>query len=1051
MTANGTSTPAYGRRLIPNVLDELRNTDPTRVYAAIPKTADVKDGFVDITVADLARCVDFMAQWIEDRFGKSDKFETITYVGPSEPRGPVLFLAAVKAGYKLLLPSPRNTPSINLSLMEQTGSTKLLHAPELGPLIKPMRALAPSIHIEAVPTFEEMLDSNPAHYPFSKSFEEARNDPIIVLHSSGSTGTPKPITSTHGSWAACDNEHNMPSPPGRKKRDISFFKFDEETRMFLILPFFHLGGFWFFICHAIFNNLTLVLGPPHIAPDAIMLKEMARQQKLKGIMVVPAMLQEILHEPDGMDFLRNLKFASVAGAPASAAVGDKVSSVVDLFNFIGSTETFPLPELHKDREDWLYHEFPPFMKHEMQPYDESEGTYELVIIADESNKDLCPLYHNVPGVNPYYTKDLFTRHPNKPNLYEYFGRRDDIIVLANGEKVNPIPLEQHVQGHASVLGALLVGNEKSQTALLVEPKEPLDKDSQASFLEFLWPQVVEANTHIPGPGRVAPGKVICAASDKPFARTAKNTLIRKVTERSYKDEIDAAYSTSDEQGSIANVSLAPTIKTVYEPSSLINFLRQVLATYFPPAATIGEDEDFFAYGLDSVQTLGITGRLKQNLQAQTSKSFAWLSPRTIFRNASLVDLSKVLAGFLMDDAVPDEDSQLDRARAVDDAVARHVQGLPSKPVTQAATSNKTSAVAIIGSTGYLGLYTLATLLKNTEISRIYCLNRGDNAEEKQAAALSSLDPALESLLQKLTYIKIEIGKPLLGLTQEHYELIANEVDAIIYNSWRLDFGIAVRSFDPFLRATRDLVDLSVASKHKLRIIFISSLSSVENLANRSSDPKTPIPETPVEDSLAALNTGYGQSKLAAERILITANRQSGVPVSIVRVGQVGGPSKGIPGVWADQQWISAIIRSAKALGSFPNPVVPIDWIPVDTVAAMLQGFVVRPAQNEAQVYNVCSDKPQPWDLLVSIVRETIGIHDIVPLIEWVNKLRSIDTPSDEDVAKLPALKMLDWYKTLGDGSETINVATSHARTISKVDIPPVDQELLGSWLSGWNL
>ncbi|KAI1873834.1 uncharacterized protein JN550_003103 [Neoarthrinium moseri] len=566
MAVNGTAP--YGRRLLPNVLDELRDLNPGRVYAAIPTTSDVKDGFLDVTVADLARCVDFMAKWIEDTFGKSDGFETLTYIGLSELRGPVTFLAAVKTGYKLLLPSPRNPSSINSSLMEQTGSTKILYADELGPLVKSLQALAPSTRTEVLPSLRQMLQSSPARYPFLKSFDEARNDPVVILHSSGSTGAPKPITMTHGSFAAVDFEHIMPAPAGREKRDASFFEFDEETRMFLILPFFHLGGFWLSMCGGIFNNLTFVFGPPHIAPSPAMLKEMARQQDLKAILVVPAMLEQILHEPGGMDFLRGLKFAAVAGAPASPAVGDQASSAVELLNFIGSTETFPLPELRKAREDWLYHEFAPYVKHEMQLYDRTEGAYELVILADEDTKDWCPLYHNVRGAKAYHTKDLFLRHPEKPKLYKYFGRIDDIIVLSNGEKVNPIPLEQHVEGHPSVLGALLVGNKRNKTVLVIEPTEPLAEGARASFLETLWPRIEEANAQIQGPGRVLPGKVVCAISEKPFARTAKNTIIRKVTERAYQAEIEAVYATSASQGQGGNVRLESALRTIYKPSKL---------------------------------------------------------------------------------------------------------------------------------------------------------------------------------------------------------------------------------------------------------------------------------------------------------------------------------------------------------------------------------------------------------------------------------------------------------------------------------------------------
>lgn len=96
-----TSGVAYGRRLVPHVVDELATTVPDRVYAAIPKTSTVQDGYRDVTIAELARCVNFMARWLEGKFGKSDTFETITYVGLSDLKGITTLLAAIKVGYKV--------------------------------------------------------------------------------------------------------------------------------------------------------------------------------------------------------------------------------------------------------------------------------------------------------------------------------------------------------------------------------------------------------------------------------------------------------------------------------------------------------------------------------------------------------------------------------------------------------------------------------------------------------------------------------------------------------------------------------------------------------------------------------------------------------------------------------------------------------------------------------------------------------------------------------------------------------------------------------------
>jgi len=259
-------------------------------------------------------------------------------------------------------------------------------------------------------------------------------------------------------------------------------------------------------------------------------------------MAIPAMLEQLLRAPGGIDLIKSLEFIACAGAPLPPAIGDRVTHLVKLFHFIGSTETFPLPELSKSPDDWLYHEFNPLLKHEMQLYDPSNDTYELIIIADEENKDMTPLYHNLGGASTYETKDLYTKHPEKANLFKYYGRRDDIVVLANGLKINPVPLEEHVEGHSSVKGAQLIGKGRTEPALLIEAREFPGDTSPADFLETIWPRVEEANVYVSEQARITRDKIVCVFSDRPFARTGKGNIIRRMNEEAYKAEIESLYS-----------------------------------------------------------------------------------------------------------------------------------------------------------------------------------------------------------------------------------------------------------------------------------------------------------------------------------------------------------------------------------------------------------------------------------------------------------------------------------------------------------------------------
>lgn len=53
-------------------------------------------------------------------------------------------------------------------------------------------------------------ESKVPHFPYDKTFEEAKWDPFVVLHTSGSTGLPKPIVARQGMLCISDAYHNLP-------------------------------------------------------------------------------------------------------------------------------------------------------------------------------------------------------------------------------------------------------------------------------------------------------------------------------------------------------------------------------------------------------------------------------------------------------------------------------------------------------------------------------------------------------------------------------------------------------------------------------------------------------------------------------------------------------------------------------------------------------------------------------------------------------------------------------------------------------------------------
>jgi hypothetical protein len=76
----------YGRRLLPQAIDQAAITRPERVAYSFPRYNDPALGFHDITNRRYANGIDRTAWWMQESFGRPDvgSFPTIGYIGPSE-------------------------------------------------------------------------------------------------------------------------------------------------------------------------------------------------------------------------------------------------------------------------------------------------------------------------------------------------------------------------------------------------------------------------------------------------------------------------------------------------------------------------------------------------------------------------------------------------------------------------------------------------------------------------------------------------------------------------------------------------------------------------------------------------------------------------------------------------------------------------------------------------------------------------------------------------------------------------------------------------------
>ncbi|KAG1245611.1 hypothetical protein G6F68_014987 [Rhizopus microsporus] len=96
--------------------------------------------------------------------------------------------------------------------------------------------------------------------------------------------------------------------------------------------------------------------------------------------------------------------------------------------------------------------------------EEGDGLKHLYVTAD------CP-HLAIDVINRpdggYNSNDLFEEDPDNPGYYIHRGRRDDILLMENGEKTNPVPMENTTRQSPMVKQVAVLGSGRQCTLALI--------------------------------------------------------------------------------------------------------------------------------------------------------------------------------------------------------------------------------------------------------------------------------------------------------------------------------------------------------------------------------------------------------------------------------------------------------------------------------------------------------------------------------------------------------------------------------------------------------